>query len=1381
MTEASSHPSRLLRNTATLVRWSLRLLLALCLLLALVWGGLHGWIVPRIAQWQGDIEHYAQRALGVPVRMAGIAARSEGIFPTIELSDIRLLDAQGATALWVPQVEITLSPQALLRRGVARVDIQGITLDIQRDDQGQIWVAGLPLPNSDENTPKDNAALDWLLAQPELSIRAGTLRWADAQASDTAPVAFTQVNVVLRNAGRQHSMRVDATLPPAWGKQVTLQGDFRAPLLPTRSVPGQPWLQWNGRLFAHLSHINAAGLQPWLAAWDAPPVRGRGTLRAWLDVQRGQVQGGTADVALADVQTTLGPASKPLALRQIQGRLEGKRHSDKEGITLSTHKLQLVTGNGLHWPDKGDVVVRYGKEQGSITADRLDVQVLTWLAQRLPLSPELHQALTTYAPQGLLEDFGASWKHLPTQPVQYQARGRVHALALGQVANGQPTAFGLTGGTVDFNLTQAGGSADVGVQGALLLPGVFEEAVVPVQSLAAKVRWNVQGGRVDVAADDVQFATHDAAGTMQLTWHMDEGQGAALPGVLDLSGQLHRADAARTYRYLPLVIPDEARHYVRDAIRSGSADGVQFRVKGPLHDMPFSDGKNGEFRIAAQVKDVTYAYVPPTLQEAGEKPWPVLTQLQGELIFAGAGMHVRQTSGNVAGQPGLRVTDVQARIADFNHSIVEVEGRIHGPLAELLETVHSSHIADLTHGALDAASADGNATLQLALSLPLETLEQSSVRGNVTLAGNSVRLLPEVPWVNAVQGSVQFTENGFTLEGVQGQALGGLVTFSGGMQVSQTAPSAAGDTGVQVQAHGRATAEGLRQAADTAPALAPLGPVARYASGSADWSMALGVQRGVVQLDIQTPLQGMAFDLPAPLGKTAERSQPVHFGLHLTEAAAASENAPLHDLLTIAIEGMGNLAWERDLSAPDAPRVRAGAITLGLAPDQQTPPEPAKWPQSGVAAHVEFGTLNLDDWLALLPNAPSTQGEAANADYLPSQWAMRAAALTLEGRTLRDVVLGLSRDGSIWRANIESDAVGGYLEYRPDGDEPSDNALLYARLSRLALPLADAGQGAQSNTLLDESDINQLPDLDIVVDDFELRGQALGRLDIQAANRANLGTQQREWHLQQFNLTTPEATLTSDGLWALRAVPDAAEAMHKQTSLNFRLDIHDAGNLLARLGMEGVLRRGAGQLEGEIDWIGSPLSPDWRSMHGAMHIQMENGQFLQADPGLAKLLSVLSLQSLPRRLALDFRDVFSEGFAFDFIRGDVQIAQGTASTNNLQMKGVNAAVLMEGSANIEHETQQLRVIVVPEINAMSASLVATAINPVVGLGSFLAQMFLRGPLMEAATHEFRIDGTWSDPHVERVARSAAAAEVPKPAAEPTTELPVQEAETLTPY
>jgi uncharacterized protein YhdP len=274
----------------------------------------------------------------------------------------------------------------------------------------------------------------------------------------------------------------------------------------------------------------------------------------------------------------------------------------------------------------------------------------------------------------------------------------------------------------------------------------------------------------------------------------------------------------------------------------------------------------------------------------------------------------------------------------------------------------------------------------------------------------------------------------------------------------------------------------------------------------------------------------------------------------------------------------------------------------------------------------------------------------------------------------------------------------------------------------------------------------------------------LGRVEIEAVNRGAFsnatdpGT--REWRLNKFNITNPEATFMASGNWASLATQAASPGPaslrpppSRRTVMNFKLDIADSGGLLNRLGMKDVIRKGRGKMEGQVAWLGSPLTLDYPSMTGAFNVNIESGQFLKADPGIAKLLGVLSLQALPRRLTLDFRDVFSEGFAFDFVRGDVTIEQGIAKTNNLQMKGVNAAVLMEGSAHMAQETQDLKVVVVPELNAGTASLIATVVNPALGLGSFLAQLFLRRPLMEAATQEFHIDGGWADPKITKVQRT----------------------------
>jgi uncharacterized protein YhdP len=285
--------------------------------------------------------------------------------------------------------------------------------------------------------------------------------------------------------------------------------------------------------------------------------------------------------------------------------------------------------------------------------------------------------------------------------------------------------------------------------------------------------------------------------------------------------------------------------------------------------------------------------------------------------------------------------------------------------------------------------------------------------------------------------------------------------------------------------------------------------------------------------------------------------------------------------------------------------------------------------------------------------------------------------------------------------------------------------------------------------------------LDIVVDDLELRGKNLGRVEIQATNLGVSGARDtaREWRLNRFNISTLDATLTATGNWTnvnAQAATGAPRPLRerRRTVLNFKLDVVDSGDLLKRFGMPGVIAKGKGKIEGQVSWLGSPFSPDYPSMGGGFNINMESGQFLKADPGIAKLLGVLSLQSLPRRLALDFRDVFSEGFSFDFVRGDATIEQGIARTNNLQMKGVNAAVLMEGQADISRETQSIKVVVIPEINVASASLLYSAINPLIGLTTFLANVILRRPLIEANTQEFLIDGSWADPRVTKVERKS---------------------------
>jgi uncharacterized protein YhdP len=423
----------------------------------------------------------------------------------------------------------------------------------------------------------------------------------------------------------------------------------------------------------------------------------------------------------------------------------------------------------------------------------------------------------------------------------------------------------------------------------------------------------------------------------------------------------------------------------------------------------------------------------------------------------------------------------------------------------------------------------------------------------------------------------------------------------------------------------------------------------------------------------------------------------------------------------------------RDLSGPQ-PKVIKGVIRWGTK-------APASWPDQGVVLRVNADALLVDewsDWMQPFGSTPGGEGAAGAWDFAPQRVELQVPLLTAQGRRLNQVQLDARKSGEAWMAKIQSAEMEGDLRYQPAKGNAS--GLLSARLSRLSVP---SSSNTEVDRLLDQGNPNY-PALDVVVQNLDLHGKKLGLLEL-LAQSTNRTDGSKDWQISKLMLRNDDAEFNAQGHWQKPMATTPS-----QTQFDFKLTIKNAGQLMQRMGTPDAVRNGTGNIEGRISWNGSPVTPDTLSMTGRFKVDVERGQFLKTEPGAARLLGVLSLQALPRRLMLDFRDVFSEGFAFDFFRGDVTIERGVAKSDNLQMKGVNAAVMMEGQADIGNETQQLKVLVIPDLNAGGASLVYSAINPVVGLTTFLAQYVLRKPLMDSSTQQFEVAGTWSDPKITRV-------------------------------
>ena len=682
--------TRTLKTIAMVTRLMLWLVLSAWAIFALSWGALHLWIVPRIDDWRPELERWATRAVGVPVRVGAIRAESgtgghpwlpqfvSGFMPVFELTQVQLLDPAGREALRLPSVRTALSVRSLWRLGFDQVVIASPVLDVRRTAQGRIEVAGLDVSGPAQ---ADHTAADWFFSQPEFVIQGGTVRWTDDLRAQP-PLALSALDLVVRNTSRSHQFRVDATPPAEWGQRLSLRGNLREPLLDLRRAPaGQaPWHNWSGELYADLPHADVVRLRSYvdLSDWGVDLRAGQGAVRAWAALDKGRIGSVTADLALQGVDAQLGPQLTPLVIDELQGRLSA-RWSDTE-LGVATEDLRFRTRDGQVWPG-GHLSLQHqrGRSPGAqLAADRIDLAALAALATHLPLASSTHSLLASLQPAGRVEGLSASWQGAASSATavtatwpdwrqgRYQAKGRVVGLALaGQdsesLATGSlhpvPGRPGIAGATVDFELNQGGGQAHLSVKdGALDLPGVFEEPSLPLQRLEADASWSVDGERIEARLDKLSFGNADAQGTGQARWHTSDPLRSAsrsrFPGVLDLSATLARGDATRVHRYLPQVLGPEVRRYVREAVRGGMAEQVDFRIRGDLWDMPFqAPGSTGEFRIAARLRDVNLQYVPDFLQPPGSTAWPALQGGQGELLLDRASLSSSASSRGWKGHP----------------------------------------------------------------------------------------------------------------------------------------------------------------------------------------------------------------------------------------------------------------------------------------------------------------------------------------------------------------------------------------------------------------------------------------------------------------------------------------------------------------------------------------------------------------------------------------------------------------------------------------------------------------------------------------------------------------------------------------------------------
>jgi uncharacterized protein (TIGR02099 family) len=1358
------------------LRWTLKALFVAAVVAYFAFGALllatRHWLMPRVDEYRPALEREASRLLGADVRVGRIDASWRAFNPHLRFDDVRLLDARGDVRLALPQLEATISwasvPTLSLR--FASLSILAPELDVRRLPGGRFAVAGFTIDPAAGGG--DGGAAGWVLAQKHVAIRHATLRYTDETQPTPETLALEDVNLVLEAGLRSHRFALQARPPAHLASPI----DVRARFAHDWGERPSDVRRWSGRVFAQMDYADVARIAALARVLpDSVAIaRAQGALRAWLDFDALAATRFTADLALADVDARLGADLEPLRLSGVQGRFTqrvwGNDFEGGQELALARFSLQ-ADDFALPPTDLRLRLTRAADDKpprGELEASALKLDTLAALAAHVPLARDLRAFAARHAVRGRLTDLKLAWEGEPAAPGRFSLRSRFDGLgSSGQEAEPPPAQAGVTAsGTPRAGLpgfenlagsieaTEAGGTVQVDARNAaLVFPGVFEEPRLTLRQLATRVYWTTRP-RFDLRIDNFSASNDE----VELTASGSYRGGGKGPGLVDLAGRIVRAQARAAHKYVPLVAGADTRAWLRKALVAGEAVDGSFKLRGDLWDFPFNDPRTGEFRVAARVRNGTLDYMPvlskvegpvlskvegpvlskvegpvlsrvegpneladgarESVRRARDGSWPRIEGIEGELLFERQRMTITARRGSIY---GVQLANVKGDIPDLGAHDVHllIGGEANGALADMLRYVNASPVGGWLGDFLAGAQATGAGRLELKLDIPLAGARTTQVAGTMTFQNGDIALGADIPPFTRAAGRVEFTERSLRLANVTANFVGGQVRLEG---------TAAADGAITITAAGTATPQGAKRVVEHARVQRLLDRV----HGTTRYTGSVTVREKRPEIRIDSDLVGWSFDLPAPARKAASETLPLRFEL--------IPGAADRDSLRVTAGALLALRLERARDASGAMRVTRGAIGIG---------EAIPVPEAGVLASVNLERLDVDRWLPLFEGVvgPGVPGAERIGDgEMPDLLALRVRELVIAGKPMANVVLGATRaDDGHWNANVVSDHATGALAWRPGAGAVPGR--VSARLARLTIPDAQRDQVVD---LLDAQPV-EIPAFDVVVDNFELGKRKLGRLELVAQNVAANGG--NAWQMQKLEIVNPDGRLTATGRWEREA--NAPPAAPRRMTMAMSLEFGNAGALLGRLGIPDAVRHGSGKLDGELSWRGSPLAIDYPSLSGKLQLATAKGQFLKADAGAGRLLGVMSLQSLPRRITLDFRDVFSEGFAFDQISASAELKGGTLVTRDFRMRGVSATVLIEGSTDLQNETQNLHVLVLPEINAGSASLVyALMANPAVGLGTFLAQMLLRDPLSKAFSYEYDVSGSWTEPQVKRRERAA---------------------------
>jgi uncharacterized protein (TIGR02099 family) len=681
----------------------------------------------------------------------------------------------------------------------------------------------------------------------------------------------------------------------------------------------------------------------------------------------------------------------------------------------------------------------------------------------------------------------------------------------------------------------------------------------------------------------------------------------------------------------------------------------------------------------------------------------------GQIEIDGRRMDIQLTSASVLNLP---LQNAVATIENISKPVLIINTQTHGTFDDAKRFINQSPLRKNFGRSLDPLQILGKLQMDLKLTIPMNSTPPPPVTliGNLFIEpGAQLRVTPGNLLFKNLQGQIKFTEKAIFSDSIRASFYDQPVNI--GINTTQ-ATNKHSITNITLSG---------KMPLDRMSREFPGKIDSDFISGVFPYDATLSVKTGEnssqVSLKILSDLSGINLNLPLPWKKTADEKRPFSLDIDLSQADKLQILADYNRQLSAALTLLQNNKQWNFLGA----EIRFGSQPASFANTQ-----------GGFVVKGDLDSLKWADianYISSISKGDKQTSKESKANLL-RQIDINVGRLDFYNIVINKAHLQIQpKTSGGWSVRIDSPSVAGTVDipaHYPQGT-------LRADFDRLHLEATSSQSSSHINP-------GTLPAIYFSCRDFSYLDKHFGNVLLQATPQRNALS------IDKLVVNQPSMTLYATGSWSAAGRGD-------QTVLNGYITSTNLGNFLKNLNMTNSLVGGTGRMVFHLSWAAPAYSPKLSVLNGNVEIDFRNGRIInisqgaEAGIGLGRVLNLFSLQTLPRRLTLDFSDLTKSGFSFDVMSGQFNLQNGHAVTQKFAINGPIAKVEASGRIGLATKDYDLDMVVTPYVTSSLPVIATIAGGPVAGAVTWAANKVFGSTVSKISSQNYHITGSWAEPNV----------------------------------